>query len=66
MKRVTSPKPAGKRGVSEGFRTAGLAGNPLLERVTNAALLNRTQEVAGSSPASSMKGLQTQVFCFLY
>jgi hypothetical protein len=29
------------------------------------ALLNRTQEVAGSSPASSMKGLQTGVFCFL-
>jgi hypothetical protein len=27
--------------------------------------LDRTQEVAGSSPASSMKGLQTQVFCFL-
>jgi hypothetical protein len=26
---------------------------------------NRTQEVAGSSPASSMKGLQTHVFCFL-
>jgi hypothetical protein len=27
--------------------------------------LDRTQEVAGSSPASSMKDLQTQVFCFL-
>jgi hypothetical protein len=27
--------------------------------------LDRTQEVAGSSPASSIKGLQKQVFCFL-
>ena len=26
--------------------------------------LDRTQEVAGSSPASSMKDLLTQVFCF--
>jgi hypothetical protein len=27
--------------------------------------LDRTQEVAGSSPASSMKDLQKQIFCFL-
>ena len=28
--------------------------------------LDRTQEVAGSSPASSMKDLQRQVFCCLF
>jgi hypothetical protein len=33
MEPARSPKPLGKRGVSEGFSTAGLAGNPLLERV---------------------------------
>jgi hypothetical protein len=33
MEHVSSPKPTGKRGVSEGFRTAGLAGNPLMLRV---------------------------------
>jgi hypothetical protein len=27
--------------------------------------LDRTQEVAGSSPASSMKDLQKEVLCFL-
>jgi hypothetical protein len=33
MKRIPSPKPPGKRGVSEGFRAARPPGNPLVMRV---------------------------------
>jgi hypothetical protein len=52
---VPSSKPPGKHGVSEGFRAAGVAETRSRRGFLAAALLNRTQEVAGSSPASSMK-----------